>query len=63
MASPKTSGSTITRFEHPNTDEAEENGLKNNIRKMIEAIKEKMKHSLKEVKENTNKRLGYQPIP
>ena len=63
MASPKTNGSATARFEHPNTDDAEENGLQNNFRKMIEALKEKMKHSLKEAEEKPNKKLGYQQIP
>ena len=43
----KTSGPTTARLEHPNTDEAEENDLKNNFRRMFEALKEEMKPSLK----------------
>lgn len=37
------SGSTAIRTENLNAEEAENNDLKNNIMKMIEAIKEKMK--------------------
>ena len=35
----KNNGS-LTRLEHPNTDEAEENVLKNNFREMFESLKE-----------------------
>ena len=51
----ETSGSTIARFGHPHTDEAEEHDLKNNFMKMIEALKEEMKNSLKEIEKETNK--------
>ena len=47
----ETSGSKSARPEHPNTNEAEENDLKNNFMKMIEALKEDMKNSLKEVED------------
>ena len=49
-------GSTATRPEHPNADEAEENNLKNNFMKMIEALKEEMKNSLIKVEEKANKK-------
>ena len=43
MTPPESRDSTPKRPEHPNTDEAEENDLKNNFMKMIEALKEDMK--------------------
>ena len=52
----KTSDSTTARLEHPNIDEAEENDLKNNFRRMFEALKEEMKNSLKEMEKKTNKK-------
>ena len=51
----KSSDSTTSRLEHSNTDKAEENDIKNNFRRMIEAFKEVMKNSLKEMEEKTNK--------
>ena len=54
-APPETSGSTTARPEHPNADEAEENNLKNNFMKMIEALKEEMKNFLKEKEKKTTK--------
>ena len=42
---PETSGSTTARPEHPNTDEAEENNLKNNFMKMVEEIKDSLKEA------------------
>ena len=56
-APPETSDSTVARPKHPNTDEAEENDIKNNFMKMIETLKEEMKNSLKEMEEKTNKKL------
>ena len=53
----KTSGPTTARLEHPNIDEGEETDLKNDFRRMFEALKEKMKNSLQEMKEKTNKKL------
>ena len=47
MTPTKTTGPTMARLEHPNTDEAEENNLKNNFRRMFEALKEEMKNYLK----------------
>ena len=62
----KNNGS-ITRLEHPNTDEAEENVLKNNFREMFESLKEdwrsrgKDKQKLEEInkilKENQEKAI------
>lgn len=46
-----TSGSTTVRPQHPNTDEAEENDLKNNLIKMTEALKHEMKKYLKVMEE------------
>lgn len=57
MAPTESSSSTTERPEHPNSDEAEENNLKNNFMKMIEALKEEMKISLKEIEESTNKKI------
>ena len=57
MAPPEPSGPTIARHEHANTDEAEENDLKNNFMKMIEALKEEMKISLKEMEEKTKRKF------
>ena len=37
---------------YPNTTKAQENGLKVNLIKIIEAFKEEMNKSLKEIKEN-----------
>ena len=45
------------RPENPNADEAEENDLKNNFMKMIEALKEDMRKSLKEMEEKTNQKI------
>ena len=39
----KTSGPTTAILEQPNIDEAEENDLKINFRRMFEVLKEKMK--------------------
>ena len=47
--------STPVRPEHPNANEAEENDLKNNFMKMIEALKEDMRKSPKEMEEKQNK--------
>ena len=49
-ASSKNSGSTTARLKQHNTDEAEENDLKNNFREMFEALKEEMKSSLKKLR-------------
>ena len=38
---------------YPNTTKAQENDLKSNLIKMIEAFKEEMNKSLKEIQENT----------
>lgn len=57
MAAVKTCGSTTTRLDHPNTDEAEGNDFKSNFRKMIEALKEKVKNFLIEVKGKTNEKF------
>ena len=50
---------TTARLEHPNTDEAKENDLKNNFRRMFEALKEEMRNSVIEMEEKTNKKLEY----
>lgn len=42
--------STPARPKHPNTDEADENGLKKNFMNMIETFKEEMRKSLKEIR-------------
>ena len=64
MTSVKTSDPTTVRFEQPNTNEAEENDLKNNFRRMFETLKEEMRISLKEISGETNKKNGrHQQIP
>lgn len=47
MPPPKTSGPTIGRPEHPNTEKAEENKLQYNFLKMIDIFKEEIRISLK----------------
>ena len=42
---------------YPSTAEAQENDLKSNLIKMIEAFKEEMNKSLKEIQENTIKQV------
>ncbi|KAL6045710.1 hypothetical protein STEG23_007277, partial [Scotinomys teguina] len=44
-------------------EEAEENNLKNNFMKMIEAFKEELKNFLQEVEEKTLQGLGYAKTP
>ena len=57
MTTPEISDSTPARPEHPNTDDAEEKDLKSNFIKMMEAFKEEINDSLKEMEENTNRML------
>ncbi|KAL6038257.1 hypothetical protein STEG23_034930, partial [Scotinomys teguina] len=45
-------GSPPVRPEHANTEEAEEINPKNDLKKMVEALKEEIKNSLKELEEN-----------
>ena len=61
-APPEVSGSTTARSQHPNADGAEENDRKNNLMKMIEALKEEMKNFLKEIEEKTNKNLDISKL-
>lgn len=49
----ESSGSIITRPEHPSAEETEENYCKNNFMKMLEEIK----IFLKEIKEKTKTKL------
>lgn len=56
MTAPQLSGST-TRPELPNIDDEEENNLKDNFMKMIEAFKQEMKNPLKEIEQKMNKKL------
>ena len=49
---PVQSSNLTTRLEQPNRDEAEENDLKNNFRRMFEG-----RNSLKGMEEKTNKKL------
>ena len=53
----KPSDSTTSRLEQSNIDEAEENDLKNNFRRMFEALKKEMKTALEQREEKTNKKL------
>ena len=46
-----------TRLEQSNIDEAEENDLKSNFKRMVETLKEEMRNSLKEMEEKTNQNL------
>ncbi|KAL6039625.1 hypothetical protein STEG23_034530 [Scotinomys teguina] len=56
--SPESSPPPTTRPEHCNVDKAEENDLKNSLMKMIEeALEGKMKDTIKEIEEKTNKKL------
>ncbi|MGE9574270.1 hypothetical protein ACQP3C_24730, partial [Escherichia coli] len=57
MTPPETRNHTPARPEHPNSDEAEENDLKNIFMKMIEDLKEDMRKSLKEMEEKINQKL------
>ena len=57
MTPVKSSDPKTARHEQPHIDEAEENYLKDNFRRMFETLKVEMKKSLKEMEENTNKKL------
>ncbi|KAL6089413.1 hypothetical protein STEG23_038285, partial [Scotinomys teguina] len=54
MTPSKPMGSPTARPEHTNAEEAEFI-TKNDLQKVIEALKEEMKNSLKELEEQTNK--------
>ena len=43
----KTRGPTTVRLDQPNIDEAEENNLESNFKRMFEVLKEGMKNSFK----------------
>ena len=58
-APPETSGSIIARPEHDHTDEAQDNNLMNNFKKMIEGLKEEMKNPLRQMEGKTNKITKY----
>ena len=60
MAPAETSGSTSARPKHHSVYEAEEKDLKSNFMNMIEALKEEMKNSLKELQEETKILLRIQ---
>ncbi|KAL6080725.1 hypothetical protein STEG23_008869, partial [Scotinomys teguina] len=56
--SPESSPPPTPRPEQCNVDKAEENDLKNSLMKMIEeALEGKMKDTIKEIEEKTNKKL------
>lgn len=57
IAIPEPNGPTTRRHEHPNPQKAEENDFKYNFMKMIQALREEKKNSLKEMEENTNIKL------
>ena len=60
----KPKDTTTVRPEQPNMNEAEENDLKNDFKRMFETLKEKMRNFLNEMKEKTNKKFGrHQQIP
>ena len=48
---------TTARLEQPIIDQAVENDLKNNFRRLFETLKEEMRNYLKEMEEKTNKKL------
>ena len=55
---------TTARLEQSNIDEAEENDLKNNVKRLFETLKEEMRNSLKEMEEKTKQKIGrHQQIP
>jgi predicted double-glycine peptidase len=57
MTSSEHSYPTTTSPGYPNTTEAQENDLKSNLIKMIEAIKEEINKSLEKIQENTIKQV------
>jgi hypothetical protein len=57
MGPPEPSYGTTASPGYSNTAEAQENDLKSNLMKMIEAFKEKMNKSLEEINENTIKQV------
>ena len=57
MTAPESRDSTLARPEYPSTDEAEENGCKNNFMKMKEDLKENMGNSLKEIEEKNKPKI------
>ena len=48
---------TTTRLKQPSINEAEENDLKNNFRRMFQMLKEEMRNSFNEMEEKTNQKL------
>ncbi|MGE9641862.1 hypothetical protein ACQP3J_33010, partial [Escherichia coli] len=57
MIPPESRDSTAARPEHPNADATEENGLKNNSMKMIEALKEDIETPLNKWKKKQTKKM------
>ena len=57
MITPEPRGHATGELDHSKPEEAEEYDLKFNFMQMIEALKEEMKNSLKEMEEKTNKKL------
>ncbi|MGE9715022.1 RBD-like domain-containing protein, partial [Escherichia coli] len=57
MIPPESRDYTPARHEHPNTDDGEENNLKNNFMKMIETLREEIKKSFREMEEKTNQKM------
>lgn len=55
MEPPKPSYPTIASSKYSNTAKAQENNIRSNLVKMIEALKEEMNKYLLEIQENTNK--------
>ena len=64
MTPTKTSGSTTAILKYPNIDEAEENYLKNNFRRMFEVHKDEMKNFPQRNGGNNKQKIGgNQQIP
>ena len=49
------SGKTTGRLDHPKPEDIEENNFKQYLMKMMETLNEKVKNSLREMEEKTNK--------
>ena len=54
MVTPESRSHSTGRLDHPNPEKVEDD-FKCNLMKMMETFKEKMKNSLKEMEEKTNK--------
>ena len=57
MVTPKPSGHTTGRLDHPNPGEAEENNFKCNFMSMMETFREEMEKKTSKILEEINKSL------